>query len=346
MILSWNTRGLNKSGKAREIGSRLLGLRPVIVVLFETRVKFTKAAAIRNKLRLQGKYLDNYTHHENGRIWLNWDDRLVDVRLIKSSSQMLHCGIYDTNGTFLNWFTAIYALNLLEHRRKLWKELVDINDTLQGPWCLMGDFNNVLKAIDRIGGRMVHDSEYNDLVSLMDTAGLSEMDNIGDYYTWSNKHLDGTIYSRIDRVLGNVDWFQMNLHSTLTNMAPGVSDHSLLCLNGQVPTHNSLPKSHFKFINCVSTMPNFSDCVASSWSRPIVGSPMYVLWKKLLRLQPLPRQLSRTILGIRITLEKAREDLHQAHIKLLADKMNPLSLCRLRTALRRSSSGVIWKNRC
>jgi hypothetical protein len=69
----------------------------------------------------------------------------------------------------------------------------------------MGDFNNVHKAADRIGGRLVHESEYSDLVSMMQQANLSEMDNIGDYFTWYNKHAAGAIYSRIDRILGNVD---------------------------------------------------------------------------------------------------------------------------------------------
>ncbi|PNX80017.1 hypothetical protein L195_g036011 [Trifolium pratense] len=118
---------------------------------------------------------------------------------------MIHYGIYNINGTFLNWFIAIYALNQLEHRRKLWKALEDIHNTQQGPWCLMGYFNNVLNSADRVGGKLVHESEYTDLTLLMDKVGLSEMDSLGDYYTWSNKHVDVTIYSRIDRVLGNVD---------------------------------------------------------------------------------------------------------------------------------------------
>jgi exonuclease III len=183
MLVAWNINGLNKAGKAREVGSRLLQLKPALVVLIETRVKSTKADNIRTKMRLQGKFLDNYTSHANGRIWLNWDDRILDVKLISSSAQMIHCGLYDIHGTFLSWFTAIYALNQLEQRRRLWNELDSIHTSQQGPWCLMGDFNNVLKAADRIGGNMVHESEYRDLASLMDKAGLSEMDSIGDYYT-------------------------------------------------------------------------------------------------------------------------------------------------------------------
>ncbi|CAJ2662986.1 unnamed protein product, partial [Trifolium pratense] len=322
MILAWNTRGLNKAGKAREIGSRLLSLRPEIVVLIETRVKSAKADSIRNKLRLKGKYLDNYHNHENGRIWLYWDDRAVDIRLVSSTTQMIHCGLYDINGNFLHWFTAIYALNQLEHRRRLWKELEDLHQHQQGPWCIMGDFNNVLRAADRIGGKMVHESEYSDMISMMDKAGLSEMDSLGDYYTWSNKHVNGTIYSRIDRVLGNVDWFQLNLDATLTNLDPGISDHALLCLKGRDKANTPTHKSNFKFLNGVTDMAEFSDCVSESWNSPLAGRPMFILWRKLLRLQPVMRKLGRPITGINITLDKARENLRQAHSRLLQDRMN------------------------
>jgi hypothetical protein len=233
---------------------------------------------------------------------------------------MIHCGLYDTNDIFLSWFTAIYALNHLDQRRRLWLELEDIHNAQQGPWCLMRDFNNVLKAADRIGGRMVHESEYSDFASMMDRVGLSEMASLGDYYTWSNKQVDGVIYSRIDRVLGNVDWFQMNIDSTLTIMDPGISDHYLLCLTGLV--HIPPQKSHFKFLNCVSTLPDFSDCVTQNWNAPLVGKPLSVLWNKLLRLQPVIQKHSKPLTGIHITLDKARESLRQAHSVLLLDKMN------------------------
>jgi hypothetical protein len=65
-----------------------------------------------------------------------------------------------------------------------------------------------LKNHDRIGGRIVTESEYRDLKTMMDTTCLYEMDNSGDHYTWSNKQSNCAIYSRIDRVIGNIDWLQ------------------------------------------------------------------------------------------------------------------------------------------
>ena len=52
MIISRNVRGLNNVGKLKEIGSRLLELRPTITILIETRVKQVKARNILNSLTL------------------------------------------------------------------------------------------------------------------------------------------------------------------------------------------------------------------------------------------------------------------------------------------------------
>lgn len=51
------------------------------------------------------------------------------------------------------------------------------------------------------------EAEYIDLHEMMNRSWLSEMESISDFFTWNNKHSTGTIYSRIDRVIGNVEWF-------------------------------------------------------------------------------------------------------------------------------------------
>ncbi|XP_058726138.1 uncharacterized protein LOC131597458 [Vicia villosa] len=160
---AWNVRGLNKSGKAREISSRLLELAPEFLILLETRVKANKADAVRNKLSFKGTYLDDYNKHLNGRIWLGWDHNKWNLRYVSSSSQHIHCGVYDTHGDFHFWITAIYAHNTLEERRRLWTKLETIHMNQQGPWCVLGDYNNVANAQDRIGGQMVTEAEYKDM---------------------------------------------------------------------------------------------------------------------------------------------------------------------------------------
>lgn len=92
------------------------------------------------------------------------------------------------------------------------------------------DFNNVSQTQDRIGGNHVTEVEFRDLVNVMGKTDLIEKHSVGDHYTWFNKHSNGPIYSRIDRVVGNMEWHTKNMNIVLKIMDPRVSDHALLCL--------------------------------------------------------------------------------------------------------------------
>ncbi|KAL5184132.1 Transposon TX1 uncharacterized protein [Glycine soja] len=207
-----------------------------------------------------------------------------------------------------------------EHRRVIWKDLEHLHSTIQGPWCVIGDFNNVASANDRIGGRMVTENEYIDLKEMMNVAGLSEMESIGDYFTWSNKHNVGTIYSRINRVLGNVKWFQDRLDYHLKILPPSVSDHALLCVEGKMQPKNKTRR--FKFYNCMVNMIGYEEVVHNSWNRPIRGTPMHVLWQKLQRLKLELVQLGKSMTNARHELVKARRDLDLAQNAITHNRMD------------------------
>lgn len=130
--------------------------------------------------------------------------------MICNADQMVHCGVYDSNGSLLFWMTTIYAQNHLEQRRKLWEDIEVMHNQQHGLWFLMGNFNNVLKSQDRIGRRIVTEYEYHYINVMMKVTNLFEMDNSGDHYTWSNMQSGGAIYFWIDKVLGNIDQLQKN----------------------------------------------------------------------------------------------------------------------------------------
>eukprot|EP00256_Glycine_max_P036920 XP_006584238.1 uncharacterized protein LOC102664824 [Glycine max] len=274
------------------------------------------------------KYLDNYDKHENGRIWFIWDDSKVMIKHICSTSQLIHCGVYNPNGDFLHWCTAIYALNHLDDRRKLWKDIEDLRVQQADPWCLLGDFNNVLKAEDRIGGRDVTESEYVDLREMMSRVGLYEMDTCGDFFTWTNKQADNTIYSRIDRFLGNLNWLQMHIDSTLKILAPSVSDHALMFLSCK--DQSSRLRGRFKYRNSLARLNGFHDEVKKNWNLGVHGNPMYKLWTKLSRLQSVLKNLSSPLNGLREKIDEARRNLQQAHEDLCRDRFNVDNINRVK----------------
>lgn len=79
---------------------------------------------------------------------------------------------------------------------------------MQDPWIILGDFNNVLSFNDRIRGNTITTHEFVDLVDMMHSMELFEAATRGNFFTWSKKHATRTIYSRIDRAICNVKWFQ------------------------------------------------------------------------------------------------------------------------------------------
>ncbi|XP_058784538.1 uncharacterized protein LOC131659349 [Vicia villosa] len=244
---------IKDKGKIKEISSRLKSIKPNILILIETRVKATKASKIRDRLNLYDNYLDNYQNHENGRIWISWNDRNIYIKYVHSSDQYIYYGVFDLMGDFKFWLTAIYGKNHMD--------IIKMIPNAPDPWCLVGDYNNAASAQDRIGGRMVMESEYSDLQDMMLKAGLSEMDSCGDYFTRCNRHTLDPIHSRIDSLIGNVDWFNKYSDLTLKILPPSVSDHALLLLidNNQIKR-----TSRFKFYNCITELPWYGEVVSNS----------------------------------------------------------------------------------
>ncbi|XP_058722177.1 uncharacterized protein LOC131593630 [Vicia villosa] len=313
--------------KLREISSRLRELRPDICILLETRVKSDKACSIRNKINLGGRFVDNYSHHSNERIWIHWNEGMVDIRVMNSSSQHIHCGVYDTHGNFRYWLTAIYALNHLEGRMRLWDGIANIHRTQQGPWCVVGDYNNVLTTQDRMGGNLVTEAEYEDLHNMMNSTGLGDMDSCGDFFTWFNNQIRNPIYSRIDRLLANVEWFHLYSEATLNILPSSVSDHALLHVS--LAKTRSLPKL-FRFSNHLVAIEGFERVVRERWLKPARGRPMQVLWHKLQRLKAALGVLRKPFNDIRLNLEKCRTALQNAQASLQHDRTNCIIIERVK----------------
>lgn len=66
----------------------------------------------------------------------------------------------------------VYAKNQLVNRRDLWMNIKGLANTIQDPWMVIGDYNNVLTVADRMGGCLVQKVKYIDLKDMMNEVGL------------------------------------------------------------------------------------------------------------------------------------------------------------------------------
>lgn len=91
------------------------------------------------------------------------------------------------------------------------------------PWLLVGDFNSILSLEDKHDGAAVSTCETTDFRSCCSDHGLANLNYTGYQFTWSN----GSVWSKLDRVLANSSWSSSHSQVHVHFGNPGAfSDHS------------------------------------------------------------------------------------------------------------------------
>jgi hypothetical protein len=148
IILSWNCRGLSKPNAIPNLRGIARGHKPDILFLSETLS--------------YGRTL------EHVRILLGYDSCLaIDVEGRSGGLAVLwknsyNCSILNYSRNFINlvvedevngaWrLTCYYGYPERNRRREAWNLLRELRDMSQLPWCIIGDFNDLLSQEDKRG---------------------------------------------------------------------------------------------------------------------------------------------------------------------------------------------------
>ncbi|KAK1313493.1 hypothetical protein QJS10_CPA06g01305 [Acorus calamus] len=208
----------------------------------------------------------------------------MDVELLSFSEQFMHCKITPSNSLLPSYLlTTVYASNSSADRLSLWEDLENIAATTSSlKWMVGGDFNEVRYVHEKRGGRNPHIRRISNFNNSLEACHLLDLRSIGPSFTWSNNQ-DRRIACKLDRVMVNHQWLLEHTDSFYHTLPPGLSDHSAL----QVSVTPSLPSGPhpFKYIQAWEHHPQFEQVVQNAWRTYIIGSPMYVLVKKLQHLK-------------------------------------------------------------
>lgn len=75
---------------------------------------------IQKKIDLEWEFTANYSEAPNGRIWLGCKTTNVNLVVLKSFSQLIHCHVQDRNSAFQSYITIVYRMHIIADRRPLW----------------------------------------------------------------------------------------------------------------------------------------------------------------------------------------------------------------------------------
>ncbi|XP_074320303.1 uncharacterized protein LOC141657078 [Silene latifolia] len=198
----WNVRGINSVNKQKEVSYFLHNNNIGVFGLLETRVRVNAINKVHQGIGSNWSLVHNTSVHDGGRIWIIWDFGNYTFDIISIEAQVIYVKITCINGQAW-WMSVIYGFNKVHERIPLWDYLRNMRQAVNGPWLVMGDFNNVLAMCERVGSE-VSNYELRGFQECVDDCGLVDLPAHGAYFTWNNKHEPGAmVFSRIDRAMSN-----------------------------------------------------------------------------------------------------------------------------------------------
>lgn len=270
ILCTWNVRGLNDPHKIIEVGKFIRSNNISCIGLVETKVAFSNINKVKSKLCKGWHWVTNGDATHRGRIWIGWNPTELDLTVLHSFDQVLHCQVQQPHHAAV-FFTVVYGVNDIIARRSMWDQLKRCNT--QSPWLISGDFNAVLHTEDRHNGRPVTAYETQDFEAFMFEMEVFEVQSKGCFFSWNNKGQGSSrIASRIDRGLGNTAWMDVYGCVEAVSLPPGLSDHSPIIYNCQLETESG--GRPFRFLNALASHEQFSSIVQQAWSSNVTGSAM------------------------------------------------------------------------
>ncbi|XP_074288081.1 uncharacterized protein LOC141613239 [Silene latifolia] len=100
------------------------------------------------------------------------------------TDQIIHVKVKERINNRSFYATFVYGFNKVVEGVPLWNDLIRIQ--VQEPWIVLGDFNNVMYANERIGG-IVKDQEMLPFQDTADECDLQDIKSYGAIFTWNNK---------------------------------------------------------------------------------------------------------------------------------------------------------------
>ena len=101
----------------------------------------------------------------------------------------------------------------------------------QAPWLCAGDFNEVTKQSEKLGGRTRPHNQMQAFRDILEECGIMDLGFVGSKFTW-HKHYDNfTVWERLDRAVATNEWFSLFLDTQVRHLDVTTLDHKPLLIN-------------------------------------------------------------------------------------------------------------------
>ncbi|KAJ9536529.1 hypothetical protein OSB04_un000281 [Centaurea solstitialis] len=324
-IACWNIRGLNAFDKQQEVRSLIRNNNLSICTVLESHVRVESLRTVCASSFGRWDWVSNQAVSEYGtRIIIAWDVSNVDVMVLESHRQYMHCEVR-IRGLMHGFFVSfVYGDNRGSERRSLWTGLRRFKAIMgDKPWLIAGDFNCLLFPHDAFGGISRRNSDMADFASCLEDVDVFDIRR--------------GIKRKLDRILANTFFTSLFDDATARFLPRGLSDHSpgIVGFTGGTRAR----KASFKFDNFLVNDPQFLPMVERFWNEPCEGTFMFRLTSKLKSLKTPLRKLRSTYGNLSAKTIELKEELDVAQLSADIDPGNVIlaqEVKRIREAYQKS----------
>ncbi|MCI01683.1 RNA-directed DNA polymerase (Reverse transcriptase), partial [Trifolium medium] len=163
-------------------------------------------------------------------------------------------------------------------------------------WCFMGDFNVIIGHHEYRGSSVPASLPMSEFQEWTNANDLLHLPTRGAWFTWSNGRRGRAFTEkRLDRSICNQSWLNSCSMVSCSTLIKNKSDHFPILLNFQMNSTNYA--SQFKFLKMWTLHDSCKDLISNCWGTQIIGSPMFILSKKLKLLKEHLKNWNKEVFG-------------------------------------------------
>jgi len=173
-------------------------------------------------------------------------------------------------------FTGVYGEAQHGQKHKTWEDLRNLRVTPIKPWLCAGDFNEILLAHEKEGGRPKSQSDMDRFRDVLEECQLHDLGFEGDIFTWRNHSHNAKDYirERLDRAVANDLWRGHFPSARVIHGDPRHSDHRpLIMVTDRPPDVHAVWSmgKPFRFEASWLAEEKCAEVVADSWKAAMDG---------------------------------------------------------------------------